>query len=41
MNVAVKPTGVKHIVLNDQPWLVGPDFQAKQDAQLESIHGDP
>ncbi len=38
---AAEPTGVQRTALNDQPWMVGPVFQAKQDAQLESIHGGP
>ena len=41
MDAAVKPTGVKRTALNDQPWMIGPDFQAQQDAKLESIHGVP
>ena len=32
MDAAAKPTGVKRITLNAQPWTVGPGFQAKQDA---------
>jgi len=41
MDAAVKPTGVKRIVLNAQPGMVGLAFQAEQDAQHESIHGVP